>query len=821
MLKRLHLLVFKSYIGPLILTFFISEFVLMMHFLWLYVGDLVGKGLEWSIIAELLLYASAGLVPLALPLAILLASIMTFGNMGEHFELAAMKSAGLSLQKIMTPLIILSVLISIGAFFFSNNVLPYTNLKTGSLLYDVTHQRPELNIKPGIFNKDIDGYSIKIRERKPNSPIMYDFMIYDHTEKRGNPTVSLADSGKMEITDDLKYMIVTLYHGHTYKEMKDKVSRNKKYPAHHDEFEKQTIIFELPSSDLERTDEALFKHNYQMKNLNELSTSQDSLQQYLDTKKITFVKSLNKSKYYRYARKISNYADTSQLIRDSVLRQIKPEQLKVIYNLDSLYASFDAATQQRVLEIAQDYAENSKKLISSTEKDIYGRRKNIQKHRNAWHEKFTLSFACLIFFFIGAPLGAIIRKGGFGLPFLVSIIFFLAYYIVTITGKKLAIEGGWASWQGMWLSSGFTLPIGVFLTYKATTDSVIFDFSTYLELIKRPFKVYDIKYKDPDIVFRKDATQLSEKLLLEELEKTIGISRQMQNELDEQTSSFKPLYLRMFNADISKLKNLTEHYNSVYNNIAFQYRNVAFMKANLRKLPEIEHLKYEMTREKIIANYFLFSVLFIPVGAVVLLRSQLKLRVLYQKLEEIVYRLQIIKDEIEYKGAKRKQHELKSALGINQESTYPVTDTKEKVLDFIDTLKKDATESFNFLSKHINSFDDFLRFLLTRDVNNLDNFIHYYSKFHTSVIRKFDKNPEIKKLADKLPYINLNKRTKLNIFINYLILSIIPLATIVFYLAYLKTRKLTKEIESINETIEIIREEIQKDEKPDGKYQIN
>ncbi|RLD84060.1 MAG: permease, partial [Bacteroidetes bacterium] len=401
MFKRLHLLVFKSYIGPLILTFFISEFVLMMHFLWLYIGDLVGKGLEWSIIAELLLYASAGLVPLALPLAILLASIMTFGNMGEHFELTAMKSAGISLQQIMTPLIILSVIISIGAFFFSNNVLPYTNLKTGSLLYDVSHQRPELNIKPGIFNKDIEGYSIKIKEKNPDSPMMYGFMIYDHSEKRGNPKVSLADSGKMEITDDLKYMIVTLYHGRTYEEMKEKARRNKKYPGHYDEFEKQTIIFELESSDLERTDEALFKHNYQMKDLSELSESQDSLQEYLDSKKSSFIKGMNRSKYYKYARKISNYADTSQLVRDSALRRIKPEQLEVVYNLDSLYNSFDAGTQQRVIEVAQGYALNSKKLINSTQKDLYQRNKNIQKHRIAWHEKFTLSFACLIFFFIG------------------------------------------------------------------------------------------------------------------------------------------------------------------------------------------------------------------------------------------------------------------------------------------------------------------------------------------------------------------------------------------------------------------------------------
>ncbi|MEN8121952.1 MAG: LptF/LptG family permease [Bacteroidota bacterium] len=650
MIKRLHLLVFKSYIGPLILTFFISEFVLMMHFLWLYIGDLVGKGLEWSIISELLLYASAGLVPLALPLAILLASIMTFGNMGEHFELTAMKSAGISLQKIMTPLIILSVIISIGAFFFSNNVLPYTNLKTGSLLYDVSHQRPELNIKPGIFNKDIEGYSIKIKEKNPDSPMMYGFMIYDHSEKRGNPTVSLADSGKMEITDDLKYMIVTLYHGRTYEELKEKTRRNKKYPEHNDEFEKQTIIFELASSDLERTDEALFKHNYQMKNLNELASSQDSLQQYLDTKKTTFVKGMNRSKYYKYARKISNYADTSQLVRDSVLRRIKPEQLEVIYNLDSIYDSFDAGTQQKVIEIAQDYAINSKKLITSTQKDLYQRKKNIQKHRIAWHEKFTLSFACLIFFFIGAPLGAIIRKGGFGLPFLVSIVFFLAYYVVTITGKKFATEGGWMAWEGMWLSSAFTLPIGVFLTYKATTDSVIFDFNTYLDFIKQPFKVYVIKYKDPDLVFYKDVKKTDKINLSGKIAGLLEQSTIILKQLKIGTSSHNKVYSWLLSKEFPNFETYVNNYNLLFENLSVQFRSITYIKTNLEKLPVIDYTKYEPTKKKRLANYILLTIFYFPIGVLLLYRSYLKLNVLRKKIELININLKTITDQIKDKN---------------------------------------------------------------------------------------------------------------------------------------------------------------------------
>ncbi len=644
MIKRLHLLVVKSYIGPLIVTFFISLFVLVMQFLWVYIEDLVGKGLEWTVIVELLTYAAAGLVPLALPLAILFASIMTFGDMGEHFELTAMKSAGISLQKIMAPLIVLSVIISIGAFFFSNNVIPYTNLKTGSLLYDVMHQRPELNIKEGIFNNDIDGYSIKIKSKNPNTAMMYDFMIYDHSEKRGNPKVTLADSGRMEMTDDQRYMIVTLYHGRTYEEMKEKNRGiHKKYPQHQDKFEKQTIIFELEGTELKRTDEALFKHNYQMKNLKELAHSEDSLRKKLNLKKENFIAGLNRSKYYRYERKITNYADTAQLIRDSIIKNIKPQKLKVIENLDSLYLTMDEGSKQRALEIALEYAQNSKKLIQTTEKDLYERQKNIQKHKAAWHEKLTLSFACLIFFFIGAPLGAIIRKGGFGLPFLVSILFFLTYYVITITGKKLAQEGTWEAWQGMWLSSAFTLPLGIFLTYKATTDSVLFDLDTYIDIIKRPFKVYEIKYKDPEINLYKKLPDLETFDFKGQINSAIVTAEAIKADINKALSSFMRLFKWLLNKDFSTLIEFEQQYDKLYQYLSIKYKNNVAVLALLKKFPIIEAEKYQITPKKKIANKIFLSILIFPVGLILLFRSYLKLKVLKEnKLQDIIEKLQEI-----------------------------------------------------------------------------------------------------------------------------------------------------------------------------------
>ncbi len=643
MIKRLHSLVIKSYIGPLFVTFFISLFVLVMQFLWVYIEDLVGKGLEWTVIAELLIYAAAGLVPLALPLAILFASIMTFGDMGEHFELTAMKSAGISLQKIMAPLIVLSIIISIGAFFFSNNVIPYTNLKTGSLLYDVMHQRPELNIKEGIFSNDIDGYSIKIKSKNPKTAMMYDFMIYDHSERRGNPKVTLADSGRMEMTDDQRYMIVTLYHGYSFEEMKEQSRGTKrKYPEHHDKFDKQVIIFELEGSELKRTDEALFKHNYQMKNLRQLSYSQDSLQKKLDRKKENFIAGLNRSKYYRYERKITNYADTAQLIRDSIIRHIEPEKLNVIENLDSLFSSLKPEAKQRVLDMATEYAQNSLKLIQTTEKDLYERKKNIQKHKAAWHEKLTLSFACLIFFFIGAPLGAIIRKGGFGMPFLVSIIFFLTYYVILITGKKLAQEGTWEAWQGMWLSSAFTLPLGIFLTYKATTDSVLFDMDTYLDFLKRPFKVYEIKYKDPFLAFHRNVGDVSGYDFRKNINSLIVNSDNIIKQINHGISGHNKLYSWLLSKDFSVLKDFEQEYDALYERLSIKYRDKALLQSILSKFPQIEAEKYQIKGAKRRFNFVTLTFLYFPVGVLVLFRSYLKLKVLKDKIQTIKDKLKEI-----------------------------------------------------------------------------------------------------------------------------------------------------------------------------------
>ncbi len=511
-----------------------------MQFLWKYIEDLVGKGLDWTIIAELLLYSSAGLVPMALPLAILLSSIMIFGNLGEHYELVALKSAGISLQRIMYPLIIVSIIISAGAFFFSNNVLPYTNLKAGALLYDINHQRPELNMKDGIFNNDIDGYSIKIGHTDKETRILHDLKIYDHRGRNGNSNVTIADSGRMIMASDTlatdtailknEYMILELYNGYNYEDVKEeKQNRLKTFPFRKDKFKKQTIVFELVGFGLSRTDEDLFKENYQMLNLAQLNYRQDSLtyvylkrksqfsnnliasnyfksqnkELYSDTLKIGFSKTVNlitniakkytdtlviensnKNSIQKYFNKEFNSIKGS-IKHEGELRVKQLDETHTEFNIDSLYNTLPNDKKFRIIKMAKNFARSTQKHISNTEVDFSARNKYINRHLIEWHKKFSLSFACIVLFFIGAPLGAIIRKGGFGMPVVISVLFFILYYILSISGEKFVKEDVLLAHEGMWVSSVILLPLGIFLTYKATTDSAIFNADAYFKFFSK------------------------------------------------------------------------------------------------------------------------------------------------------------------------------------------------------------------------------------------------------------------------------------------------------------------------------------------------
>ena len=457
----------RAFAGPMVITFIISLFVLLMQFLWKYIDDLVGKGIDTVIIIKLMVYVSVTLVPLALPLSLLLSSLMTFGNLAEHFEITACKSAGVSLQRIMRPLIITAFLICGSAFYFSNYILPIANLKMNALLYDVRQQKPALLIKEGIFYNGIDGYSIRVGKKESDGQTLRNIMIYDHSENRGNTKLILAESGKMAMSNDERYLLLYLSKGSSYEEQENKPGRTSR-PLMRSEFEEELVRFDLSSFKMTRTNEQLFKDNYQMLNLRQLSYASDSLEKKIRDKQ---------NEFYKVLTGMIN-VDTGKTKTAFV----------PISNNTNFIKYFPADRQKMIVSTATYSVRNMKNMTDDMVQDMEIKSKSLAKHQIEWQRKFTLSFACLILFFIGAPLGAIIKKGGLGTPVVVSIIFFLIYHIISITGEKFAREGVILPWKGMWLSSIILLPIGIFLTYKATTDSGLFDKDTYTRYFNRLFK---------------------------------------------------------------------------------------------------------------------------------------------------------------------------------------------------------------------------------------------------------------------------------------------------------------------------------------------
>lgn len=474
-MRKLNVYMLKSYLGPFVFTFFISLFILLLQFLWKYIDDLVGKGLEWYIIGKLMFYASSTFVPLALPLAILLASIMTFGNMGEHYELVAMKSAGISLRKAMKPLIILSVFISLSALFFSNYVLPVANLKFGSLLYDVRQQKLAFNLNEGIFYDGLDGFVIRAGRKDKDNKTIYDVQIYNHADRSGNIKVTTARKGIIEMTANKQKIVFTLFDGSSYVDDIKTSNYRKSRPFEITRFEKQVLTFNLDQFNLNRTNEDLFRSHYSMLNIKQLNYSIDSLSE---------ARNIRGDKYRDdFLVKKFNYLsrmDSSNLSSYETLDSIAIDSLKYPI-LENFNVDERLAVMVKTLQIARD----AKDKVINFKNEVESRQLNIIKHEVVWHQKFKLSLACLIFFFIGAPLGAIIRKGGLGLPVVVSVIFFVLYHVVSMMGEKAAKAGEWDIIFGSWLSTAIILPLGLFLTYKATTDAPLLDAESWKKFFQR------------------------------------------------------------------------------------------------------------------------------------------------------------------------------------------------------------------------------------------------------------------------------------------------------------------------------------------------
>lgn len=488
-IKRMDIFILQSFVPLFMMTFCICLFIVLMQFLWRYIDELVGKGLGVDVIGELFFYAALTMIPMALPLAILLASLMTFGNLGEQFELTAMKASGISLLRTMMPLIVLMVLIATGAFFFQNDVLPIAQTKMWTLLYSMRQKSPELEIPEGVFYDQIPGYNLFVQEKNRETGVLYDMMIYDVSKGFENSTIILADSGKMSITPDKTHLFLRLWSGESFENLKDAGTGNmKNVPYRRESFSDKEVMLKFDSN-FNRMDEQGMRNQYVGKNMAELQATIDSVTERVDSLGSVYSSALREHPYLGY-----RAYRTTQLDSGGTVRERKPDVIvKQPLNVDSLLRGSSSGVRLSYLNQGLAKAQRMRQEYEYKSITMADDLKTIRRHAIELQKKFTLSFACIIFFFIGAPLGAIIRKGGLGTPLVISVFLFIFYYIIDNMGYKMARDGKWEVWQGMWLSAAVLLPMGIFFTYKAVNDSAVFNKDAYVNFFRKFFGVSEVR----------------------------------------------------------------------------------------------------------------------------------------------------------------------------------------------------------------------------------------------------------------------------------------------------------------------------------------
>lgn len=472
----------QSFLPVFFMTFFICLFIVLMQFLWRYIDDLVGKGLDISVIAELFFYAALTMVPLALPLALLLASLMTFGNLGEFFELTAMKAAGISLLRVMKPLIWLVVFISIGAFFFQNNILPIAQTKMWTLLFSMRQKTPEVEIPEGVFYDQLPGIDLFVDKKNRESGMLYEMIIYDVRTGMDNARIIRADSGRLSFTEDKTHLFLQLHHGEQFENLRENSAGGRSYnrPYRRESFDSKELLVPFDAN-FNRMDESTMRNQYVGKNISQLAATVDSVQHRVDSIGGIYSGELLENRYFGIRR--YDYAPdaSGQIQRKAV---VQPDRLPILPP-DSIFAAGNPILAKSIINHALMSAQRFRQDYEFKSYSMEDDRKTIRRHGIEMHKKFTLSIACLIFFFIGAPLGAIIRKGGLGMPLVISVILFIIYYIIDNAGYKMARDGRMEVWEGMWLSSAVLLPLGLFFTYKAVNDSGLFNLDAYRNFINR------------------------------------------------------------------------------------------------------------------------------------------------------------------------------------------------------------------------------------------------------------------------------------------------------------------------------------------------
>jgi lipopolysaccharide export system permease protein len=482
-IKKLNIFVAKSFLMLFIGTFLICLFILLMQFLWRWVDELVGKGLGVDVLSKFFFYSAETLVPMAMPLAILLASLITFGNFGERFELLAMKASGISLLKVMRPLAVVVFLLSCLSFYFQNYISPRASLEIGTFALAVKQKSPELDIPEKAFYNEIDGFNLRVDRKNKKTGTLYDVLIYDYAEGFDRTRIIYADSGRLDMTAEQQHIILTLWKGEQFENLTMQTSSAIHIPYRRESFDKKCALIDF-NSGFSTADASVMSSSASTKNMRQLDKSIDSLKLKGDSIGRDYYKSAHDIYYQGSVR--------PQPLNASVAGKAKYRAAD--YQIDKLLDKKTEADKKQILQRALNNAQNigtDWSFKSSTQQMID---ENIRRHECEWYRKITLALSCLLFFFIGAPLGGIIRKGGLGMPVVISVILFILYYIIDNTGYKMAREGKWIVWMGMWTSTAVLAPLGAFLTYKSNTDSVVMNVDTYIAWIKKVLGIRSVRH---------------------------------------------------------------------------------------------------------------------------------------------------------------------------------------------------------------------------------------------------------------------------------------------------------------------------------------
>ena len=472
-IKKLDIFIVKQFGLLFIGTFFICQFVLMMQFLWRYVDELIGKGLSLEIMAQFFWYMGLMLIPQALPLAILLSSLISFGNLGESSELTAIKAAGVSLMQAFRPLIFIVIMISCVSYYFQDVIGPKANLSFYQLLLSVKHKSPELEIPEGVFYDGLPGSNIYVQKKDLNTGMLYGIMIYRQTSTYEDQAIILADSGMMQTTEEKKHLLLTLYSGEWFENMRSQdLANSANIPYRRETFSTKHIVIDFDSG-LNLTDMADIAGDARMKPLNRLLHDIDSIKEHNDSIGYSFF-----TEAKRYGLRLPSVSAEDSV---KIMKQLAADKA----DFDTIYGRQSPSERQAIVKSALASVQSVKMEVEMKAEYAHSLHRYYRHHQLEAIKKFTLSLSCLIFFFIGAPLGAIIRKGGLGVPVIVSVLVFIIYYIFDNSGYRMAREGQWTVAFGMTISTWTLAPVAAFFTYKANKDSVVFNLDLYKQIVSR------------------------------------------------------------------------------------------------------------------------------------------------------------------------------------------------------------------------------------------------------------------------------------------------------------------------------------------------